>query len=62
MDGEYIDVDEVELPEEEIDEAAIYGEYAELMQELGEGRYPLDARPRLTEIYRALEKGRIRMR
>jgi hypothetical protein len=58
IDGDYIDIDEIELPEEEIDEAAVHGEYDELFGELQADQYPLDARSRLIEVYRTLEKGR----
>jgi len=56
--GEYVDVEDVELPEAEIDTAAVHGEFDEIVLELGEDRYPVDVRARLTEVFRSLEKGR----
>lgn len=58
IDGEYVDADEFELPEEEIDQAAVHAEYDELQAELSADRYPPDVRPRLTAVFRTLEKGR----
>ena len=57
-DGDYVDTEDLDLPEEEIDEAAIRGEYDEVLEELRHDRYPADARSRLLEVYRELEKGR----
>ncbi len=56
--GEYGEPDEVELPEEEIDTAAIHSEYDDMLGELRADRYPQDVRPTLTALYRSLEKGR----
>ncbi len=58
VDGGYGDLDEIELPEEEIDEAAVHSEYDDVLEELRADRYPPDVRPRLIAIYRSLEKGR----
>lgn len=57
-DSEYVDADDVELAEGEIDEAAVHGEYDELLEELRNDRYPPNVRARLIEVYRSLEKGR----
>ena len=58
LDGEYVDTDEFELPEAEIDTAAVHGEFGELLNALREDQYPPDVRPRLTAVFRSLEKGR----
>jgi hypothetical protein len=55
---EYAELDEAELPEQEIDAAAVHAEYDELLDELSEDRYPQEARQRSTQVYRELEKGR----
>lgn len=56
--GDYADLDEIEIPEGEIDNVAIHGEYDEIRRGLEQGEYPHEARSRLTEVYRQLEKGR----
>jgi hypothetical protein len=58
LEGGYGGDDDVELPEEEIDEAAVHLEYDELSGALGADQYPTDVRPRLIAVYRSLEKGR----
>ena len=52
----YVEED-VELDEAEIDEAAVHGEYNDLILELGLG-IPRDARSRFTAVYRELERAR----
>jgi hypothetical protein len=52
------DETEFEFDEQEIDEAAVHEEYDELLEALASDRIPADARSRLTEVYRELEKAR----
>jgi hypothetical protein len=49
---------EVDFDEHEIDEAAVHDEYDDLLGTLASDRIPADARSRLTEVYRELEKAR----
>lgn len=57
-DNPYVGDVDIDIDEQEIDEAAVHGEYDELVDSLRRDEFPRNTRSRFVAVYRELERGR----